>query len=111
MLSMPIANYERNGPPPSGYTLHVAASANATVGAAWSLNFAKNALASGVTSAPVLPGKFYTASVSAKGSVVTAVWDGVQLAQVTDTQSTHGMAALGSGWHEAWFDNFAVAGV
>ena len=31
------------------------------------------------------------------------------LATVQDAKSAYGMAAVGSGWHDAWFDNFAVA--
>ena len=106
-LSMRIGVYERNGPPPSGYTLKVQLSPNATAGAAWSLNFARTVLAAGVTPAPVLPGVFYTARVAAQGATVTASWAGAQLAQVVDDKklSGYGMAAVGSGWHEAWFDN------
>ena len=111
MLAMRIAVYQRNGPPPSGYTLRVTASANASAPGAWALQFAGAVLASGATPAPVLPGVFYAAEVGAAGGVVTARWAGAQLAQVNDAKglSGHGMAALGSGWHEAWFDNFSVS--
>jgi hypothetical protein len=108
-LSMRIGVYERNGPPPSGYTLRVALSENATVGGAWALQFAGASLAQGVTAAPVLAGVFHRATVSAKGGAVTASWDGQVLASVTDDKSGYGMAAVGSGWHAAWFDNFEVA--
>lgn len=107
-VSMRIAKYERNGPPPSGYTLRVALSTNATVGGAWALQFAGATLAQGTTGDPVLAGQFHTAFVSAKGTAITASWDGVVLASISDTSSGYGMAALGSGWHEAWFDNFVV---
>jgi hypothetical protein len=109
-VSMRIAEYVRNGPPPSGYTLRVALSTNATVGGAWALQFAGASLAQGMTSSPVLAGQFHTAAVSAKGDAVTASWDGVVLASVTATNSGYGMAAIGSGWHVAWFDNFDVVG-
>ena len=107
-ISMRIDKYERNGPPPSGYTLRVASSVNATVGGAWALQYAGATLAQGVTAAPVVPGVFHTAAVSAQGQVVVASWDGVELARVTDSQSKFGMCAVGSGWHSAWFDNFKV---
>jgi hypothetical protein len=107
-VAMRIGKYERNGPPPSGYTLKVALSANATAGGAWALQFAGATLAQGVTKAPVLPGVFHTAAVGGKGPTVTASWDGDVLAQISDSKSAYGMAAVGSGWHEAFFDNFKV---
>jgi hypothetical protein len=87
----------------------VAASPNATAGAPWALQFAGASLAEGVTAAPVVPGVFYKAAVRAVGGTVTASWEGAVLATVQDAKSAYGMAALGSGWHDAWFDNFAVA--
>lgn len=107
-VAMRIAKYERNGPPPSGYALRVALSANAFVGGAWALQFAGATLAQGVTKAPVRAGEFHTAAVGAKGAAVTASWDGEVLAQISDDKSAHGMAAMGSGWHASWFDNFRV---
>ena len=108
-LSMAIAKYERNGPPPSGYTLRVASSANASVGGAWALQFAGVSLAEGLTAAPLLPGVFHAARVSAKAGTVTASWDGAVLASVSDARASYGMAAVGSGWHGAWFDAFEVS--
>jgi len=108
MVSMRIAKYERNGPPPSGYTLRLEASVNTTAPAAWSLNFASTVLASGETPHPILPGVFYSLSVTAKGNNISATLSNTLLASIIDSSSGYGMAALGSGWHEAWFDNFAV---
>ena len=108
-ISMRIAKYERNGPPPSGYTLRVGLSPNATAGAPWQLAFAGAALAAGTTPQPVLAGVFYTAAVTAKGSAITATWAGATLASVTDTKGAYGMVAIGSGWHEAWFDNVRIS--
>jgi hypothetical protein len=56
----------------------------------------------------VRAGEFHTAAVGARGGAVTASWDGALLASITDGSSGYGMAAVGSGWHEAWFDNFSV---
>jgi hypothetical protein len=111
-ISARIAVYQRNGPPPSGYTLRVGLSPNATAGAPWQLAFAETVLASGTTAAPVLAGTFYAAAVTAKGTTITAAWAGTTLATITgDSKSGYGMAAVGSGWHNAWFDNFAVKAV
>ena len=85
------------------------ASSNSTSTAPWSLNFASTVLASGQTPHPILPGVFYTLNVTAKGTTVSASLDGVQLASITATSSSFGMAALGSGWHAAWFDSFQVS--
>jgi hypothetical protein len=110
LLAMRINTYVRNGPPPSGYALRVSASPNASAPGAWALQFAGRVLASGATAAPVLPGVFYAASVGAVGREVSASWEGVELARVQDAEglSGYGMAALGSGWHGAWFDSFSV---
>ena len=103
-----IGKYVRNGPPPSGYALRVGLSPNATTGAPWQLAFATTVLAHGTTPAPVVAGAFHTAAVTAKGSTISASWDGATLASVTDTSSAFGMVAMGGGWHEAWFDNAKI---
>jgi hypothetical protein len=43
-----------------------------------------------------------------KGSHIRALIDRSQVASVTDMTHTHGMAAIGSGWNRAEFDNFMV---
>ena len=107
-ISMRIPVYVRNGPPPSGYTLRVGLSPNATAGAPWQLNYAGATLASGTTPQPVVAGVFYPATVAAKGQQVTITWAGATLTTVTDSKSSYGMIAMGSGWHEAWFDNVRI---
>ena len=47
--------------------------------------------------------------MQASGKNVTARLDGSVLAQVEDSSSAYGMAAVGSGWHLSYFDNFTVA--
>ncbi|MDE3178891.1 MAG: galactosylceramidase [Acidobacteriota bacterium] len=42
------------------------------------------------------------------GSNIRAMIDGAQVANVQDTTHKSGMAAIGSGWNKAEFDNFAV---
>lgn len=110
-LSMRIGKYERNGPPPSGYTLKLTASANATVAGQWELNFGTNTLKSGATPSPILPGVWYDVKVQAAGNQVTAFLGGSQLVTLADTSSAYGMVAFGSGWHEAWFENLVIEAV
>jgi len=112
-LSMRIGKYERNGPPPSGYTLKLTASHNATVAGVWELNFGATTLQSGATPSPILPGVWYDVKVQAAGNQVTAFLGGSQLVTLTDTSklSEYGMVAFGSGWHEAWFENLAIKAV
>lgn len=107
-VSMRINTYIRNGAPSNGYALYVFASANATAAGTWSLQFGGNVLKSGSTPSPILPGVFHTLAVQAAGSRITAFLDNVTLATLTDTSSSYGMAAVGSGWHVAYFKNFAV---
>lgn len=40
---------------------------------------------------------------------MTASLDGQVLTQVQDNSSGYGMAAVGSGWHVAYFQNFTIA--
>ena len=40
--------------------------------------------------------------------IITATVDGVQVGTVVNGTLTHGMVALGSGFHSAYFDNFTV---
>jgi hypothetical protein len=47
--------------------------------------------------------------VSMAGRTISASVGGKQVAQVTDSTFSKGMAGLGSGWHPAWFRSFAVS--
>jgi hypothetical protein len=110
MLSMRIASYTRNGAPPDGYSLYLTASPNATANGRWSFNFKGTVLAAGDAGMPITPGTWYDMAIRAAGTSLTPLLNGVPLtAAVTDAASAFGMAAFGSGWHHAWFDNFAVA--
>ena len=42
------------------------------------------------------------------GTSIRASINGVQVAKVTDSTFANGMAALGSGWHPAYFKSFQV---
>jgi hypothetical protein len=43
-----------------------------------------------------------------KGKQVSVVIDGKQVASMSDGTYSGGMAAIGSGWHKAVFDNFTA---
>jgi hypothetical protein len=43
------------------------------------------------------------------GRTISTSVGGKQVAQVTDSTFSKGMAGLGSGWHPAWFRSFAVS--
>ena len=46
--------------------------------------------------------------LSTVGATVTGSVDGKVVGSAHNTTYTHGMVALGSGWHEAFYDNFSV---
>ena len=46
--------------------------------------------------------------LSPVGATVTGSVDGKVVGSVHNATYTHGMVALGSGWHEAFYDNFTV---
>ena len=55
--------------------------------------------------------KWHTLQLDLVGTKVTGTVDGKMVGQVNDINATftHGMVAVGSGWHVAYFDNFSVA--
>jgi len=50
--------------------------------------------------------KWYTITVVASGTTISASINGVQITSVTDSSFAAGFAALGSGWNFAQYDNF-----
>jgi hypothetical protein len=108
-LGMRINTYERNGAPINGYTLSLLPSANATTAGSFEFAFGGTVLRGGSTSMPIVGGVFYHLALTASGQSVSARLNGATLASVAgDGSSAYGMAAFGSGWHTAWFDDFAV---
>jgi len=108
-LGMRINTYERNGAPINGYTLSLLPSANATTAGSFEFAFGGTVLRGGSTSMPIVGGVFYHLALTASGQSVSASLNGATLASVAgDGSSAYGMAAFGSGWHTAWFDDFAV---
>lgn len=112
MVSGRIPSYSRGGPPPDGYNLVLSASApSPSSPGSWRLDYKTTTLAQGATAAPIVPGTWHTLGLAFVGTKITASFDGAVVATVTDTGSSYGMVALGSGWHRAWFDDFAVGNV
>ena len=56
-------------------------------------------------------GAWHTLQLDLVGTKVTGTVDGKVVGQVNDAKATftHGMVAVGSGWHAAYFDNFTVS--
>jgi hypothetical protein len=85
-----------------GYCIVVAADGR------WSLVADSAPVANGTLPAGFDPTTPHRLAVSMAGPVVAAYVDGARVAEVLDTSFTVGNAAVGSGWHDASFDNFAV---
>jgi len=47
-------------------------------------------------------------SLTFQGSTITATLDGTRLNSIQDTTYGYGMVAVGSGWHEAFIDDFSI---
>jgi hypothetical protein len=51
---------------------------------------------------------WYRLSLSFAGTKVTVSVNGTNITSLSDKTYSHGLAAIGSGWHLASFDDFAV---
>jgi hypothetical protein len=96
---------------PIAYIFSVFASPNSTAPGAWSLDAHTTVLASGATPGAVNPGEWHELALSFVGGTVTAKLDGAVLSTVTDSTTTFGNVAIGSGWHAAWWDDVVVQNV
>jgi hypothetical protein len=74
----------------------------------WTLVSDSAPLATGMLPGPFNASSTHRLSLSMAGDVITAAVGGVQLTSVVDKSYAVGNAAVGSGWHVAAFDNFAV---
>ena len=108
LLSGRINTYTRGGPPPDGYTIVIAQGVNATAYGTWTLSYKTATLAHGTTPVPITSGTWYKLGLLMRGTNVTATLNDAVLVSVTDSRSTAGMVAIGSGWHLSWFDDFNV---
>jgi hypothetical protein len=68
-------------------------------------------IASGAVPSGLSAAGWVRLSLSFKGSKVTAALNGEQIATVSSTTFTAGMAAVGSGWHTAAFDDVSVTAI
>jgi hypothetical protein len=120
-----ISSFKPDGTPPQGYCLivdnnHTWYLANGgskgpigrdipTVLAHGQLSPADDADTTAAAAAAAAAGKWYTLSLTVEGDSIKASVDGRVVSQVTDTKFKHGMVAIGSGWHLAYFDDFSIA--
>jgi hypothetical protein len=88
--------------PPPGYCVSV----NATAG--WAATAGSTQLAAGVLNGGYNSTAPHTLELTVDGTSISASVDGTQLFSVSDSTYTAGLAGVGSGYHFAAFDNFAV---
>ena len=74
----------------------------------WTLVVGGAPVTSGTVPLPFDPTSPHRLALSFAGTIVTATIDAQVVASVNDATFSRGNAALGSGWHVAGFDNFAV---
>lgn len=75
------------------------------------LSYETHVLASGPAPVDVRSGVWYKMAIQVEGTQVTALLNGHKLATVQSSNSTFGMVAMGSGWHETWLDNVNVRNI
>jgi hypothetical protein len=66
-------------------------------------------LANGTLPAPFNSTAPHALTLSMHGTAIVAAVDGAELATVSDSQYTRGMAGLGGGYHEHEWGSFSVA--
>ena len=112
-----ISAFKPDGTPPQGYCLIVDGNSSWFLAAGGKKGAngrdAPIVLATGKLPSRSLKGKegaWRTLTLEMKGSTITPMVDGAALGATVDTEGRfeHGMAAVGSGWHLAYFDDFAL---
>ena len=111
-----ISTFQPNGEPVQGYCLIVDSKGKWYIAAGGTKGAERdvpNVLATGTLGGnPGMGGRamqaWHTLEIQAKGAVITGVVDGVVVGAVSDSTFSHGMAAVGSGWHQAGFDDFEL---
>lgn len=95
---------------PAGLSAVLPNSVASTATAAAVQEGAATAAAAAAAAATPYIGTWHTLKLELVGKQVTGTVDGVVVGTVADTHATytHGMVAIGSGWHLAYFDNFTV---
>lgn len=92
--------YNFESSPPDGYALRVTRTGN------WSLKQKNSILASGTVSFGSYT--WHNLKLRCIGNNIRAYIDSVQVANVTNTVQLTGLVGVGSGWHNAQFDNFNI---
>ncbi len=90
----------QNANPPDGYWLKVDQAGN------WELGTAKVALASG--QATFSANTWHSLKLEFKQARIKVFIDGKLVTEVSDDTYASGMAGVGSGWHQAQFDNLSI---
>lgn len=109
-----ISAFKPDGSPPEGYCLIVDVNRSWYVAAGGTKGTGgrdvPRVLASGVlpTAATVLAGEWVALQLTMVGDTLTPAVNGHLLPAITDLTYSHGMVAVGCGWHLASFDNFSL---
>ena len=111
-----ILVFSPHGAPSQGYCLIVGRdgkcflTAGGRRGPGWSELITVVASSTLPGAAALYTGRWHRLQLDVIGNTLTGTVDGKVAGVYTDEQSrfTHGMVAIGSGWHVAYFDNFTV---
>jgi hypothetical protein len=95
-----VMEVHRGNDNPEGYWFKI------TTGNNWTLNGGSQELASGRADFP--PFKWYNLLMRLNGNTITVLINNKEVASVTDTKYTHGLAGVGSDFNYAEFDDFEI---
>jgi hypothetical protein len=95
-----VMEVHRGNDNPEGYWFKI------TTGNNWTLNAGSQKLASGRADFP--PFKWHNLQMRLNGSTITVFINNKEVASVTDTKYTHGLAGVGSDFNYAEFDDFEI---
>jgi len=74
----------------------------------WIVRANTKVIASGNLPFAVKAEEWHTLKISFQGNTIKTYLDQTQLNSINDNTYGYGMVAIGSGWHEAYFDNFII---
>lgn len=95
-----VMELHRGNDHPEGYWFKI------TTGNNWTLNAGSLKIASGSASFP--PYTWHTLAIKFKGSKISVFVDNKEVADITDTKYTHGVAGVGSDFNYTEFDDFEI---
>lgn len=87
---------------PDGYYLSV------TQTGEWELGYSNEGVRHRLTAGHTDLAAWDTVEITARGTRISATIDGVEVGHATDNTYATGRAGIGTGWHRAQFDDFAV---